>query len=296
MGPHRRSSHDSVGDNTSNVNNISSEDIDFDVVNGPWPCGIPKGYTCLYANGGNSEHIAITTDDLVGFEAVKILCSNDQCPRSPFLHSACFIAFEENILVYLKSQGRARGWSDKQRIQNLWTKRGYDLVYKACECSCGHGYVRKDLDWNPPSDTQKAEEGNEIAGGVDADGHNPNEEVNGAKRKRKKSKSQTKGPTVTIGLPTFGNHTMQGNQDQQQQPMNINHNNNNIDPSSVASTQITNSKMSNVPLSSCNTIQTTLSGNGSAPTYHQVTKTGRKCKMSFLFKQLLIKLFLVFKQ
>ena len=96
MGPHRRSSHDSVGDNTSNVNNISSEDIDFDVVNGPWPCGIPKGYTCLYANGGNSEHIAITTDDLVGFEAVKILCSNDQCPRSPFLHSACFIAFEEN--------------------------------------------------------------------------------------------------------------------------------------------------------------------------------------------------------
>jgi hypothetical protein len=27
----------------------------------------------------------------------------------------------------------------------LWTKRGYDLVYKACDCPCNHGHIRKDL-------------------------------------------------------------------------------------------------------------------------------------------------------
>jgi hypothetical protein len=24
------------------------------------------------------------------------------------------------------------------------------MVYKHCACSCGHGYLRKDLDWIPP--------------------------------------------------------------------------------------------------------------------------------------------------
>jgi len=91
MGPHRRSSNDSNGENNNPTNNIPVEDfdVDFDIVNGPWPCGMPKGHSCLYANGGNSEHIAITNDDLVGSEAIKILCSNEQCPRSPFLHTAC---------------------------------------------------------------------------------------------------------------------------------------------------------------------------------------------------------------
>ena len=278
MGPHRRSSHDSVFENANKANNTSTDDfeVDFDILNGPWPCGVPKGHVCLYANGGNSEHIAITQDDLKGSEAVKILCSNDQCPRSPFLHSACFTAFEETILVYLKSQGRARGWSDKQRVQNLWTKRGYDLVYKACECSCCHGYVRKDLDWNPVAD-QKDEEG-EIVGGGDLEGHNANEEIYGAKRKRKKSKSQSKGPTVcTIGLPNFGHHdgTIQGNHEQQQhQAMNVNISNNNttigLQSSSFPPAQNQDGKDGNVPFSSCNTVHTTLSATTSNPTYYQV--------------------------
>jgi hypothetical protein len=28
---------------------------------------------------------------------------------------------------------------------------GYEIVYKHCGCSCGHGYLRKDLDWVPPA-------------------------------------------------------------------------------------------------------------------------------------------------
>ena len=75
MGPHRRSSHDSVGESTNNTNGSldDAEDPKFDSLNGPWPCGSPKGYNCLYANGGNSEHIAITREDLISSEAVKII-------------------------------------------------------------------------------------------------------------------------------------------------------------------------------------------------------------------------------
>lgn len=63
-----------------------------------------------------------------------------------------FIEWEEHVLIYLRSCGRARSWSDKQRMQNLWTKKGYDLAYKACDCLCGKGHLRKDLDFMPQKD------------------------------------------------------------------------------------------------------------------------------------------------
>ena len=105
------------------------------------------------------------------------------------MHTACFQAFEESILTFLKGQARARGWSDKQKHQNLWTKRGYDLVYKACDCLCGHGHIRKDLDWAL----------NDPQGGPNMD----SDMANGGKRKRKKSKSSGTKPSITIGLPNF---------------------------------------------------------------------------------------------
>ncbi|XP_078492568.1 headcase protein homolog [Ciona intestinalis] len=78
---------------------------------------------------------------------VKLVCNYEACPVSPFMHVDCFNQWEEGILGYLRSHGRARSWSEKQRRQNLWTKRGYDLVYRACACNCRHGHLRKDLDW-----------------------------------------------------------------------------------------------------------------------------------------------------
>jgi len=54
------------------------------------------------------------------------------------------------VLTYLKTCGRARSWSERQRHQNLWTKKGYDLAFKACSCKCGRGHLKKDLDWSPP--------------------------------------------------------------------------------------------------------------------------------------------------
>ena len=111
---------------------------------------------CIYNNGSNAEHILITKEDLrAGQEVViKVICSNEQCTQSPYMHTACFQTFEESVLCYLKGQSRAKSWSDRTKLQNLWTKKAYDLVYKACACNCTLGHLRKDLDWSPALSVQ----------------------------------------------------------------------------------------------------------------------------------------------
>lgn len=116
--------------------------------------------------------------------AVKVVCNNEECDQSSWMHYECFIGklmtrtftlyivigyiifiqlfapnleWEEHVLVYLRTCGRARSWNEKQRIQNLWTKKGYDLAYKACDCLCGKGHLRKDLDFIPSSSKDETE-------------------------------------------------------------------------------------------------------------------------------------------
>jgi hypothetical protein len=83
-------------------------------------------------------------------DCVKVTCNNDACSAGQFMHRECFDAWEQTVLSYLKGCGRARSWSERQRHQNLWTKKGYDLAYKACGCKCGRGHLKKDLDWMAP--------------------------------------------------------------------------------------------------------------------------------------------------
>lgn len=95
------------------------------------------------------DYGSINLEDLR--DCVRVICNNDNCTAGQYMHRECFDHWEEGVLNYLKSIGRARSWSDKQRQQNLWTKKGYDLVFKACSCKCGRGHLRKDLDWIPPT-------------------------------------------------------------------------------------------------------------------------------------------------
>ena len=90
----------------------------------------------------------IDTDN-VG-DAVRVFCNSEICEYSNWMHKSCFDEWEQSVLSYLRSCGRARSWSEKQRLQNLWTKKGYDLAFKACDCNCGRGHIRKDLDYVPP--------------------------------------------------------------------------------------------------------------------------------------------------
>ncbi|XP_005109542.1 headcase protein homolog [Aplysia californica] len=101
------------------------------------PCCVPAG--C-------SDDPIDPTDPM---DAVRVVCNNENCKEGNWMHKDCFIEWEQSVLSFLRSCGRARSWSEKQRLQNLWTKKGYDLAYKACDCKCGRGHLRKDLDYFP---------------------------------------------------------------------------------------------------------------------------------------------------
>uniref|UniRef100_A0A182M215 Headcase N-terminal domain-containing protein n=1 Tax=Anopheles culicifacies TaxID=139723 RepID=A0A182M215_9DIPT len=114
-------------------------------------CCMPIG-ECMKPKGGNpfSELGAmINLEDLR--ECVRVQCSNESCTAGQYMHRECFDRWEDEVLAYLKSTARARSWSDKQRQQYVWTKKGYDLVHKMCACKCGLGNLKKDLDWNAPT-------------------------------------------------------------------------------------------------------------------------------------------------
>ncbi|KAK7107558.1 headcase protein homolog [Littorina saxatilis] len=91
-----------------------------------------------------------TIDPEDPYGAVKVVCNNEACDEGVWMHKDCFEDFQDSVLSYLRSCGRARSWSEKQRLQNLWTKKGYDLAFKACDCKCARGHLRKDLDYIPP--------------------------------------------------------------------------------------------------------------------------------------------------
>jgi hypothetical protein len=89
-------------------------------------CCTPAG--CMTIVDGITSSDGSSHED--GGEIVKVLCNNEHCPTSGLMHRQCFDQWEASVLHYLRSCGRARSWSERQRSQNLWTKKGYDLAFK----------------------------------------------------------------------------------------------------------------------------------------------------------------------
>lgn len=137
--------HHSNNDNNGNSRRRSSSGGDDPNIT---KCCVPSG--C-------HEDLIIRMEDLN--DCVKVICNNEQCNQGRYMHKTCFDSWEETVLTYLRSTGRARSWSEKQRLQNLWTKKGYDLAYKACACKCAKGHLKKDLDWTAPVACSKADNG-----------------------------------------------------------------------------------------------------------------------------------------
>lgn len=142
-------------------------------------------------------------------DVVKVICTYDFCPVSKYMHKECFEHWENIILSYLKSCGRARSWSEKQRQQNLWTKNGYDLIFKSCNCLCGRGFLRKDLEWSALNSNTGT--------------HSEME------KKKKKKRRQNNRPTITVSAAYSNGGTINTNaynfqqpqQQQQQQQNNV---------------------------------------------------------------------------
>ncbi|XP_050081885.1 headcase protein [Anopheles aquasalis] len=183
-------------------------------------CCIPAG-ECLKPLGDYGSMINL--EDLR--DCVRVLCSNDSCTAGQYMHRECFEQWEEGILGYLKSIGRARSWSEKQRQQNLWTKKGYDLVYKMCGCKCGRGHLKKDLDWIVPTTASLFGRaligtggGNNGGGGGGGGIIGDTEELLKKKKKRnrqnqKQSQQQQQqqhqqAPQPLLAISTSGNHSM----------------------------------------------------------------------------------------
>jgi len=146
-------------------------------------CTAPKDFLCL--RGGEVMY----ESDLA--TAVKLICSNPDCRLSQFMHAECFAIWEETLLNLLKSNGKTRTWTEKQKCQSIWTKRGYELTYKACACNCQQGHLRKDFNYDPPNNNTTHGNGSTS---TDSEGER-------TKRRRRKNSKNMK-PALTIGLPT----------------------------------------------------------------------------------------------
>ncbi|XP_067676111.1 headcase protein-like [Haliotis asinina] len=143
---HHRNHRSKEGDTNNNIEHVEANNnshgrqprVDN---NGPrmFVCCVPS--SCRNPDETIDEHDPGT--------AVKVFCNNENCQNGTWMHKECFDEWEQSVLSYLRSCGRARSWSERQRLQNLWTKKGYDLAFKACDCKCGRGHIRKDLNYIP---------------------------------------------------------------------------------------------------------------------------------------------------
>ncbi|KAH8247617.1 hypothetical protein KR038_007099 [Drosophila bunnanda] len=106
---------------------------------------------CLPSGDCRKLDSLIALNEISLADCIRVLCNNENCSAGQYMHRECFELWEAGVLQALKSNGRARSWSERQRLQHLWTKKGYELVHKACSCKCGRGQLRKDLDWVAPA-------------------------------------------------------------------------------------------------------------------------------------------------
>ncbi|MXQ87540.1 hypothetical protein E5288_WYG000097 [Bos mutus] len=126
--------------------------------------------------------------DLEKDDYQKVVCNNEHCPHSTWMHLQCFYEWESSILVQFNCIGRARSWNEKQCRQNMWTKKGYDLAFRFCSCRCGQGHLKKDTDWYQVKRMQ--DEKKKKSGSEKNTGRPPGEAVEEAKKCRPPSKPQ----------------------------------------------------------------------------------------------------------
>ncbi|XP_017143142.2 headcase protein [Drosophila miranda] len=157
---------------------------------------------CCYPSGECRKLdalIALTETSLA--DCVRVLCNNENCGAGQYMHRECFEVWEAGVLQTLKASGRARSWSERQRAQHLWTKKGYDLVYKACSCKCGRGQLRKDLEWSVPASNGGLVflNGNGSGGGRGSMNGNLSEDDDKKKAKKKRNRNGNSGNSGSGG-------------------------------------------------------------------------------------------------
>lgn len=129
-------------------------------------------------------------------DSIKMICSNDNCTYSPFMHALCFAHFEEQMLSFLRGMSRARNWTEKQRRQNLWTKKGYDLIFKMSSCRCVKGALRRDLSFTGVEEKSKRKRKKSASGGEKM-GIPVRATTNGIQRSRSRTSGRSNSDSVS---------------------------------------------------------------------------------------------------
>uniref|UniRef100_A0A914DVM7 Headcase N-terminal domain-containing protein n=1 Tax=Acrobeloides nanus TaxID=290746 RepID=A0A914DVM7_9BILA len=124
--------------------------------------------------------------DPVANDGIKMVCTNKNCEiAKKLVHPECFEGLENALLKILKTMGSARGWTDVQRRQNLWEKKGLNLIHKQIRCQCTLGIMCLDNDFKNIQKNKKADE------------------IGVPQTEKRKSKKKNKDlPTLTFGKIT----------------------------------------------------------------------------------------------
>ena len=90
--------------------------------------------------------------------AVKMTCSNTQCPKSGLLHAKCLDKLEKHLLKALAATPTGKKWTEAQLKTNVWKVRGADILHRFSKCSCGGTLSRaEEGDTNPTPVVKKKE-------------------------------------------------------------------------------------------------------------------------------------------
>ncbi|XP_065371290.1 headcase protein [Calliphora vicina] len=213
-----------VNSNSNNTNNTNNNN-NSNVTPNHNKSGGEQFVRCCYPNGDCFKTDLINLEDLT--ECIKVICNNENCNVGQYMHRECFEAWEQTVLQTLKTMGgRARSWSDRQKAQNLWTKKGYDLVYKVCGCKCSRGHLRKDLEWVAPKAAQF------LNGQRIMNGSSNQEDEDKKKKKNKRNRQQQQqqqqqntkanAPLQTNGHVNGQTQQMNGSSNSTPEPLQIN--------------------------------------------------------------------------
>lgn len=184
-------------------------------------CCIPNE-TCLNVN--SRDFGLINMDDLS--DCMHVLCTNELCQQGQYMHKDCFDLWERMIVQRLSVYGPM--WKKLFNEQSIWTQENYPTIYRFCQCKCG-GYLRKDLDWCPPTSPL-------LLGQDEVDNNNNNAAMknhnvigSGSAGKKNKNKSARKNQKPILSISTLnqsnGYHqnfpSLGGGSQQQQQQQQI---------------------------------------------------------------------------
>eukprot|EP00058_Branchiostoma_floridae_P028596 XP_002614087.1 hypothetical protein BRAFLDRAFT_118430 [Branchiostoma floridae] len=116
------------GNNGESASNQSAKNSSS--TNGDVREGSPEKGCCHPVNCSCDDPLDLSKN------AVKVICSNEGCPESSYMHDRCFDKWEDSVLDHLSCAprivtGRFLRWPKEKRRESLWTIRGYDLVKKA---------------------------------------------------------------------------------------------------------------------------------------------------------------------